>query len=643
MKRIAQRLLIVVLILTLIMPYSFADNGKKLGHIKNGKFQVNTELQNELKNKAASDQLKEQLRMMVTYGEGKWGDVPHGFTKSGYLTLPPGLMKQYEAGKLPYGIAKKYDEWIDYVQNKDQDDDDNDVDDQDDDQDVVDKDDLDELILEGEDLIADYSIFDPNDPTDITDKVYDPEDKIYKGLQAELADAQLVSDDTDATQEEIDDAYEELEDAIELFRANIILDMTLLTDLQAEMQAYYDVYFVTPDSNPAKTKASWLLKKAELEKLLDDIQAFLDENVPLTQAVWAEFEERADDFVDFYDVLDDLIKETQAKIDAHIADGDVGDEVDQYAQDAIDALQDAVDAAELVLLKEAAADDPDDSDDLAKYEAAYEALLEALDVFEGEIIIIIGADDPILVIKAELGLIFVDEPNDKDLEDLVEDLADVDANDLMTQNAYDELIAAAGPYLDGLYDGIVEDLKKEIDKAIKLHENATAGSSHWQGAIDKLMEEIEKVADLSVDPYVLLVDVEDYIALKDAMTLISEAIDVFNSKELIDNAKRAELLDIYMELDALVDTTVADYETTPEYILMMEIEALVKYPEGSTGDTEYDLFVTALNDFKTAYDGGTYDVENIVDLFKKTTTAKYEDFVERYDGIINPPVVVTTN
>jgi len=104
MKSTLVIMLTLALILTQVSMVTYADNGKGNSN-NNGKGNSIT-IQNKVQvSEQTKLELREKIRMMVSFGQGNWEGIPNGMMKKGYL--PYGLAKRYMNGDFPYGLAKR--------------------------------------------------------------------------------------------------------------------------------------------------------------------------------------------------------------------------------------------------------------------------------------------------------------------------------------------------------------------------------------------------------------------------------------------------------------------------------------------------------------------------------------------------------
>lgn len=269
-KKIIAVSLSALLVLTQLSTQSFASKGKpedKGGH----KPHQNTEISEKYKlTETERAELREKLKIMVSFEGGNWQGLPDGMAKKGFLNF--GLSKKYMRGDFPFGLAKRIKDFRygDY-------------------HDAITLEDLQTLIASAEAKVA------------VTNtKVY------VTGAREALTSAITAAKTAIANPTTIDlkTVYNTLKKAIFDFDNLEIVSIEPLKVLLVKLEAYKANYY--SKLSPAKKEA--------LDKLIVNINTYLVVNPvkPLTLGAYNEIVTAAKMFEDNLQKLKDLVTEAEA-------------------------------------------------------------------------------------------------------------------------------------------------------------------------------------------------------------------------------------------------------------------------------------------------------------------------------------------
>jgi len=313
MKSTLVIMLTLALILTQVSMVTYADNGK--GNSNNNGKGNSVTIQNKVQvSEQAKLELREKLRIMVSFGQGNWEGIPEGMMKKGYL--PYGLAKRYMNGDFPYGLAKRIKDFQ-LGQEKP----------------PVDIEVLKALIVTANGKLVNV---------DAT--------KYLPGAVTEFQAAIKVADDfvkayTSAKAGEVKAQIDKLKAAIVKFDNSLIMLNSALQPTLDQLKAYKTIY-----GNNLTT-----VKLAALNTLIADIEAYTvtGSTKVLTVGLYNDLLKRAKEFEDQLLVLKNYIAVVKAKLYVDPADltkgykNAEGTEPGKYLVGSNDALKTALLTAEL--------------------------------------------------------------------------------------------------------------------------------------------------------------------------------------------------------------------------------------------------------------------------------------------------------
>ena len=439
-------MLAVVLVFSQVSVLSFADNNKNNGNNGRGNnlkdYNYDTDYDKNYDydyflnriNDEDRAELRERLKLMVSFGDGNWLGLPSGMEKKGYL--PYGLSKRYTHGDFPYGLAKKirdfhcgdYDssQTLEAIQN---------------------------LIVSAQTKLAVENT-----------KVYLTDAKVK--LQVALVAAQTFVTNFNSDQVNlIKTEYDKLKSAIQEFDNSEIVSGDYMTNLKvilADLTIYKANYY--DKLLPAK--------KTVLDNLIASITSYtvVDSSLLLTLGVYNDFVLNADQFKDHLDKLKALVSEAEALlyVDPTLAikvfKNTEGTSTGSYLVGSNLALETTIKTTQDFIAAYS-------SESVPVIENTYYTLNMAISTFKNSIIL--GDDDIATLtmvqveLKAYYDTFYVAVTNPlTTLDALITDMQTyIDKTNPLTQTKFNYFLDASKVYIKDLYDAIKVELQNQLDVA----------------------------------------------------------------------------------------------------------------------------------------------------------------------------------
>ena len=431
LKKVLAISLSAMLVMTQVSSMAFASNGKSKDKDKYDHDQNKSEISNKYNvTDAERTELREKLKIMVSFGEGNWLGLPEGMAKKGFLNH--GLSKKYNRGDFPYGIAKKIKDFR-YGDYHDQ----------------ISLEDLQKLIVAAEVKIS----------TENT-KVY------LTGAKEKLSAAIVVAKTAAASPTLIDikAVYHTLKTAIFEFDNQELVSVEPLKVLVVKLDAYKTNYYTK--LSPAQ--------KETLDKLIVSINAYIVPNPvkPLTLGVYNDIMKTAKMFEDNIQRLKDLVTEAEALLykDPKAVTPEFkqveGVLAGQYLAGSNLALQNVIVSTKAFINEY-------NAQSVVTIDSKFNVLKTAMLTFSGNIVL--GTEDLNILLLVQYELQAYYDTNYKVETPLVAVKALLDDMKLYTtgakalyQTKFVELLDGSKAYIKDLYDAIKLELQAQINMGVVL-------------------------------------------------------------------------------------------------------------------------------------------------------------------------------